>query len=175
MALTRERILEAALELLDRDGLEALSMRKLGESLGVEAMSLYNYVPNKAALLDGIHERILTGIPAPPATQDWRRFARHQARALHATLCAHPNAIELFATRPAATTASFARLEHYLYVLRLAGFSAVDALRTVHVVLSYVVGHAMWSVGMSDDEPLDREAELEFEFGLDALLHGLEP
>src|ERR1043165_9533546 len=114
MALSRERILDAALALLDRDGLEALSMRKLGEALGVEAMSLYNHVPNKAALLDGIHELILTSVPAPPAT------------------------------RPAATTASFARLEHYLQVLRAAGFSALDAQRTVHVVLSYVVGHAMW-------------------------------
>jgi len=175
MPLTRERILEAALALLDRDGLEALSMRKLGEALGVEAMSLYNHVPNKAALLDGIHERILTSVPASPATKDWRRFARHQARALHATLCAHPNAIALFATRPAATTASFARLEHYLQVLREAGFSAFDSLRVVHVVMSFVVGHAMWSVGISDDGSLDREAELEFEFGLDALLRGLAP
>jgi AcrR family transcriptional regulator len=179
MSLSRERILEAALALLDRDGLDALSMRKLGEALGVEAMSLYNHVPNKAALLDGIHELILTSVPAPPtqrASQNWRRFARHQAHALYATLCAHPHAIGLFATRFAVTTASFARLAYYLQVLHDAGFSAYDAQRVVHVVLAFVVGHAMWAVGtLDDDGSLDREVELEFAFGLDALLRGLEP
>jgi TetR/AcrR family transcriptional regulator, tetracycline repressor protein len=172
--LSRERILEAALAILDRDGLDALTMRKLGDALGVEAMSLYNHVPNKNALLDGIHERILARVPAvPPRARDWKSFARHAARSLHATLCAHPNAIALFATRPAATTASFARLEQYLTVLRDAGFSALQAMRVVQIILAYVVGHALWTVGTADDGLPDAESQQEFEMGLDALLRGL--
>src|SRR5262252_4365394 len=141
--LSRERILEAALEIVDREGLAALSMRRLGDALGVEAMSLYNHVPNKAALLDGIQGRILGLVEAPPQTRDWRAFARHQARALHRMLCAHAHAIALFA-RPAGTTAVFTRLDTYLGVLRDAGFAPLEALYVVQILLSFVVGHAMW-------------------------------
>nr|MBA3820674.1 TetR family transcriptional regulator [Deltaproteobacteria bacterium] len=114
--LTREKILDAALEILDRDGLDALSMRKLGAAVGVEAMSLYNHVANKDALLDGIHERILLSLE-PAAARTWQSFIRHQAVALHRALLAHPKAIPLFATRPAATPAAIERLDQYLGVL----------------------------------------------------------
>ena len=173
--LSRERILAAALELLDREGLAALSMRKLGDVLGVEAMSLYNHVPNKAALLDGIHESILARVARPPRTKDWRAYARHQARALHETLCAHPNAITLFATRPASTSASFARLEQYLEMLVEAGFTPADALHIVQIVMAFVVGHAMWTVGTSPDGKPDAESRRELELGLDAFLRGFQP
>ena len=193
--LTRDRVLDAALGLVDRDGLEALSMRRLGEALGVEAMSLYNHVPNKGALLDGLHERILGEVAPPPAApRDWQAFARHQARSLHATLCAHPRAISLFATRPAATESSLARLDGYLAVLRAAGFAPLDALMVVQIVSAFVVGHALWVAGTSDAPaatwpalpapgPATREAQAaldrydpdhELELGLDALLLGLE-
>ena len=187
--LSRERILEAALDILDREGLAALSMRRLGESLGVEAMSLYNHVPNKAALLDGIQERILGRVEAPPKARDWRAFARHQARALHRALCAHPNAISLFA-RPAGTAAVFSRLDTYLGVLKKAGFAPLEALYVVQIVLSFVVGHAMWTVGAAHPShalPAGKvveetaryvhlyDPEDELEMGLDALLRGLRP
>src|SRR5262245_9190353 len=99
--LTRDTILDAAVELLDRHGMERLSMRRLGTALGVEAMSLYNHIPSKGALLDGIHERILLSLDAPAHARTWQAFARQQALALHRALLAHPNAIPLFATRPA--------------------------------------------------------------------------
>jgi AcrR family transcriptional regulator len=187
--LSRERILEAALDILDREGLEALSMRRLGDALGVEAMSLYNHVPNKAALLDGIQERILGLVEASPETRDWRAFARHQGVALHRALCAHPNAVTLFA-RPAGTTAVFSRLDTYLGVLRHAGFAPLDALYVVQIVLSFVVGHAMWTVGAADPSraaPAGKKVEEtarhlhlydpedELEMGLEALLRGLRP
>jgi AcrR family transcriptional regulator len=171
--LTRDRVLEAALALLDRDGLDALSMRRLGEALGVEAMSLYNHVPNKAALLDGLHERILALVEPPPRTNDWQLYARHQARALHQTLCAHPGAITLFATRPARTPASLARFEQYLAMLVAAGFTPDHAVHVVQIVMAFVVGHAMWTV--STTEPDDRDdASAELELGLDAFLRGLQ-
>ena len=105
-SLSRRRVLEAAGGLADREGLGALTMRRLGAELGVEAMSLYNHIPNKGALLDGIHERILLSLHAPGPTRSWQAYARHQALALHRALLAHPHAIPLFATRPAATPAT---------------------------------------------------------------------
>src|SRR5664279_6137387 len=95
--LNRDTILDKAVELLDREGMEALSMRKLGTALGVEAMSLYNHIPSKAALLDGIHERILLSLDPPPNARNWQTFARHQAHALHRALLAHPHANSVIA------------------------------------------------------------------------------
>ncbi len=185
--LTRARILDAAIEILDRDGLDALSMRKLGAAVGVEAMSLYNHVPSKGALLDGIHERILLSLEST-AARTWQSFVRHQALELHRALLAHPNAIPLFATRPAATPAAIERLDHYLGVLLRAGFNATQALSIVQLVAQLVVGHAMWTTGVEvmlvDDTPtpphvqqVERalaqwDPDRELELGIDALLHG---
>ncbi|HSS00130.1 MAG TPA: TetR/AcrR family transcriptional regulator C-terminal domain-containing protein [Kofleriaceae bacterium] len=187
--LTREAILDAAVELLDRHGLEKLSMRRLGAALGVEAMSLYNHIPDKRELLDGIHERILLSLETPGHTRSWQAYARHQAVALHRALLAHPHAIPLFATRPAATPAAIERLDRYLEVLLGAGFKPLDALSVVQLVAQLVVGHAMWTNSVEViviDEPapphvqqvervLDRwSPDRELELGIDALLHGFE-
>ena len=186
--LTRERILDAALAILDRDGLDGLSMRKLGAAVGVEAMSLYNHVANKDAVLDGIHERILLSLE-PAAARTWQSFIRHQGLALHRALLAHPNAIPLFATRPAATPAAIERLDQYLGVLLRAGFNAMQALSIVQLVAQLVVGHAMWTTGLEvvlvgEDAPANvKQAERalvkwdpdrELELGLDAMIHGFE-
>src|SRR5215470_18493570 len=95
--LSRERIITAAVAIVDEQGLEGLSMRKLGAALGVEAMSLYNHIANKDALLDGIHERILVCLELPPHARTWQAFVHHQALELHGALLAHPHAIPLFA------------------------------------------------------------------------------
>lgn len=193
--LSRERVLSAALTIVDREGLDALSMRRVGLELGVEAMSLYNHVPSKASLLDGLYERILDEMERPAGARTWTAYAGHQAKALRKVLLRHPNAATLFATRPATTSASLERLETYLGVLGAAGFSAIEALEIVQCVSAFVVGHTLWSVrAVSDpDAPdydgLDAErfahvraavaaldegqAEREFERGLDALLRGL--
>jgi len=129
-ALSRERILRTALDLVDREGLEAISMRRVGEELGVEAMSLYNHVANKAAILDGIFETVLAELRAPKRSPTWQAALGDRARALRAILRAHPNALPIFATRPAVTPASIAHVEAVLAALRDAGFSADDALST---------------------------------------------
>lgn len=187
--LSRDAILDAAIALLDRDGMDALSMRKLGAAVGVEAMSLYNHIPNKAALLDGIHERILLSLDPPSHSRTWQSYVRHQALALHRALLAHPHAIPLFATRPASTPAAIERLDRYLGVLRRAGFNALQALSIVQLIAKLVVGHAMWStaveivVSYDDAPPNVQRAERalvhwspdrELELGLDAMLHGFE-
>lgn len=187
--LTRDAILDAAIALLDRHGMDALSMRRLGAALGVEAMSLYNHIPNKAALLDGIHERILRSLEPPAHARSWQAFARHQANALHRALLAHPNAIPLFATRPAATPAAMEQLERYLEVLIHAGFAPLDALSIIQLVAQLVVGHAMWTTAVDMtlvgapapphvqqvERVLDKwNPDRELELGIDALLHGFE-
>ena len=194
--LSRERILEAALEIVDREGLAALSMRRLGDALGVEAMSLYNHVPNKAALHDGVYEQILESVAPAPKKATWKEHALHQGRALRDALARHPRAIPLFASRPATTHASLARLEGQLRVLRAAGLAPLEALHTIQIVVAFVVGHAMWSFGRPGDdtapppyEGLDPHAfphvrevakalvrydpAQEFAIGLEALVDGL--
>ncbi len=140
-ALSRQRILEAALAIVDREGLDAISMRRLGEELGVEAMSLYNHVTNKADLLDGIFETVLAALPPPRRTSSWASALRGGARGLRAVLRAHPAVIPIFAARPAVTPASLAHVESALSTLRNAGFSVHDALSVFQIVVAYVVGH----------------------------------
>jgi AcrR family transcriptional regulator len=196
-ALSRERILGAALGVVDREGLEAISMRRVGEELGVEAMSLYNHVTNKAAILDGIFEAVLSELSAAKRSVSWQAALKDRARALRAVLRAHPNTLPIFATRPAVTSASMVHVEAVLDTLRNAGFSADKALSALQVMVSFVVGHTVATCSpRKPDEysrpiytqlsaerfPRVREAALllgthdlekEFELGVDAMLAGL--
>lgn len=195
--LTRDLVLQAAVEVVDLEGLEALSMRRLGQELGVEAMSLYRYVPSKADLLDGVHEAILGEVVVPRPGRDWRHTVRAYARAFRAALVAHPNALSVFATRPAVTQSSLRHVEAGLTVLRSAGFSVDVAVCAFQVLVTFVVGHTLSSVASAREDgrpapayddldpiafPSLREAaaaldapsaEQEFELGLDVLLVGL--
>ena len=117
-ALSRQRILQAALAIVDREGLDAISMRRVGQELGVEAMSLYNHVTNKADLLDGIFEAVLAELPPPRRTNTWSKALRGGARGLRAVLRAHPAVIPIFAARPAVTPASLVHVESALLTLR---------------------------------------------------------
>ena len=88
--LTRDRILEAALELVDEQGLDALTMRRLGQRLGFEAMSLYNYVANKEDVIDGILDLVLAEGELPAADGEWDAAVRKSAISVHAALQRHP-------------------------------------------------------------------------------------
>lgn len=196
-ALSRARILEAALRLVDREGLDALSMRRLGAEVGVEAMSLYHHVPNKAAVLDGLHEVILDAVRPPRDAGDWCEALRGVARAFREALAAHPNALPLFATRPAVTPAALRHVEAALGVLRGAGFGADACVSAFQALVTFVIGNALSAFGpiAASDVSLPRYDALapeefphltavvgalgahdpndDFEFGLDALLIGL--
>lgn len=167
--LSRERVLTTALYLIDRDGLERLSMRRLGVELGVKAMSLYRYVADKEALLDGVQEAILAEMPATRVGADWQATVAAMARNFRGTLAKHPRAIPLFA-RPAGSMSAFIALERAVAVLTRAGFSEVQAIMSFQVVLAFVVGHAMWQFTPEGERHVDDE----FEFGLAALLVGLQ-
>lgn len=194
--ITRDTMLAAALGIVDREGLGALSMRRLGEELGVEAMSLYRHVANKAALLDGVHEAVLAGVAQPRRTDDWVEDCRWLARSFRRTLRAHPNTLPLFATRPAVVI--LGSLEHLEAALDRLAEPFPEMKRRVHalqVLVTYVVGNTMqFAMEVNASAPdyralprdrfpilssvgptLDRYSlEGQFEFGLDALLVGLE-
>lgn len=169
-------------------------MRKVADALEVEAMSLYNHVANKAAMLDGVVEVVLSDLAPPKRTSSWTGAVRDRARALRDVLRAHPNALPLFGARPAVTPASLVHVEQSLAILREAGFTAVDALASFQVLVAFVVGHTMASYAPAPDArpaydlldaadfprvteaaALERDVEKEFELGLSALLTGLEP
>src|SRR5690348_15505571 len=104
--LSRSQILDAALAIVDRDGLKALTMRGLGAALGVEAMTVYHYVPTKDALVDGLVERIFTTAAGPEGHPgDWRSRLRAYAESLRTTLLKHPGLLPVIA-RPAVTPAT---------------------------------------------------------------------
>ncbi|MDP3274777.1 MAG: TetR/AcrR family transcriptional regulator C-terminal domain-containing protein [Deltaproteobacteria bacterium] len=195
--LTREVVLRAALAVVDCDGLDALSMRRVGEALGVEAMSLYRYVDNKAAMLDGIFEAVLAELAPSKKTRSWRSALRARAMAFRRVLRAHPNALPVFATRPAVTDRALVQVEEVLEILRSAGFSVTDSLFAMQSVLAFVIGHTVTSYGTTrHDEGAEpayskldgdrfarvreiaevlptHDVEEEFAFGLELLISGL--
>ena len=151
--LSRGLVLDAAVALVDSNGLDGLSMRKLGAALGVEAMTLYHYLPNKAALLDGLVEWVLQHTATAPALTDglsWDEVLRGYAQTLRATLLGHPGVLPLFFTRPAVTPQTLQTVERGLSVLTDAGFPLPRALDMINVLSIFVVGHAMAEAGTAE-------------------------
>src|SRR6478735_8271017 len=125
--LSRHLILQRALALADAEGLRAVTMRRLGSELGVEAMSLYHHVPNKEALLDGLVELVLEEARVVPPRGDWREHMTAHAHALRAAGHAHPRVMQLFATRVVQSPAWAGAVEDTLAVLLAAGFEPAAA------------------------------------------------
>jgi AcrR family transcriptional regulator len=148
--LSRERILAAAIAIADADGLEALSMRRLGGALGVEAMSLYHHVANKDALLDGITDLALSDVELPGPGGDWRAGVRTIARSTHEALMRHPWAAALMLSRT--IPSRFRYMEALLGNLRSGGLSAAQTDHAYHALDSYIAGFTLWQVGLAIDE-----------------------
>ncbi|MEV7477799.1 TetR/AcrR family transcriptional regulator C-terminal domain-containing protein [Streptomyces halstedii] len=140
--LSRDAILEAAVRLVDRQGLAALSMRQLGAELGVEAMALYHHIPNKSALLDGMVERVVAEASPPDFDgSSWSEGLRDYARSLLRALEAHPDLVPLFMSRPAMTPRNLRAMEAMLGALCAAGFEPRRALDVVYSLTGFVLGH----------------------------------
>ncbi|HEX6445828.1 MAG TPA: TetR/AcrR family transcriptional regulator C-terminal domain-containing protein [Streptosporangiales bacterium] len=155
--LTRQDILRAAVRLADRDGLAALSMRRLGAELGVEAMALYHHVPNKEALLDGMVEEVAAEVPVPRFTAaGWRNGMRRYALALLDAVAAHPELVPLALYRPAVTPRNLQTMEDLLRGLHSAGFEPRQALDLVYALNGLVLVHAALRTGTGDAEPAAR-------------------
>ena len=151
--LSRGLVLDAAVALVDSEGLDGLSMRKLGAALGVEAMTLYHYVPNKAALLDGLVEWVLQHSATPPALANglsWDQVLRRYAETLRLTLLGHPRVLPLFFARPAVTPQTLRAVENGLRVLTDAGFALTRALDMINILSIFVVGDAMAEAGTAE-------------------------
>lgn len=149
-ALTRQSVLEAALRLIDEEGLAGFSMRKLGAKLGVEAMSLYNHVANKDALFDGLIEMLLVQTPYPDLP-DATPYAELWAfsHAYYAVLRSHPHVLPLVATRQVQTPAALAVLERLLTAIHRAHIQGVQAIYTLNNLAGYLIGHALLDVGIT--------------------------
>jgi AcrR family transcriptional regulator len=150
--LSRKRILAAAFELADREGIETLSMRRLGHELGVQAMSLYNHVPNKDAILDGLVEGVFAEIDLPDPAADWETELRRCALTAHDALRRHPWASPLAmlpAVGPASLAARLRYVESLLRTLREAGFTSREASYAYHALDSHTFGFTMWQLGHS--------------------------
>jgi AcrR family transcriptional regulator len=147
--ITRELVLATALELIDRDGVDALSMRRLAAALGRDPMILYRHAPSKAALLDGVVETVLAQLHVDPADPDWTAQLRAVARSYRVLALAHPNVVPLLVTRPLATPlalrphGTLRPLEDLLALLTSAGFSGPDALHIYRALFGFLNGHLL--------------------------------
>jgi len=142
-ALTRERVLRAAIGLADRDGIESLSMRKLGDELRVEAMSLYNHVLNKMDMLDGMVDLVFSEIDLPAIGVDWRIAMRERAISARQALLRHPWAIGLMESRATPGPATLRHHDSVLGSLRRAGFSVEMAAHAYSILDGYIYGFTM--------------------------------
>jgi AcrR family transcriptional regulator len=154
--LSKERVLRAAVLLADEGGVASLTMRKLAETLGVEAMSLYYYVADKDEILDGMVDLVFGEIDLPSREADWKAAMRQRAISARDAIARHPWAIGVMESRPPGP----ATLRHHDAVigsLRQAGFSIALAAHAFSVIDSYVYGFALQTLNL----PFDTSEELE--------------
>ena len=202
--LSKERVLETAVILADRGGIDALTMRKLAQELGVEAMSLYHYYTKKDEILDGILDIVMGEIEIPSEEQDWKPALRRTAISAHQVLTSHSWACRLMFSAKA-LSGRLRYMNSILATLRQGGFSPQMTHHAYHALDSHIVGFTLWQVSFEFDvkdlpslgaaflralpvdqypylaehveQHLDEAVETEegeFEFGLDLILDGLE-
>ncbi|MCX4750054.1 TetR/AcrR family transcriptional regulator C-terminal domain-containing protein [Kitasatospora sp. NBC_01287] len=157
--LSRERMLACALEIIDREGIEKMSMRRLARALGHDPMSLYRYAANKAALLDGVAETVLDELTVDPTDPDWPAQLRAVARQYRRLALTHPNVVPLLVTRPLATPlalrprGTLRPLEATLALLTRAGFTTADALHIYRALFGLLNGHVLNELQELVDNP----------------------
>lgn len=167
--LTRERVLLSAVALADEGGLDALTMRGLGDELRVEAMSLYNHVANKEDMLDGMVDLVFAEIGVPSGAV-WKTAMRERARAARAALTRHPWAIGLMESRRRPGPATLRHHDAVIGCLRDAGFSLPMAAHVYSLLDSYIYGFALQQTNIPFREPgkdvaLERDMSQRFAAG----------
>jgi AcrR family transcriptional regulator len=146
--LSRDRVLGAALKLADDAGIESLTMRRLAQELGVEAMSLYYYVASKDEILNGIVDVVVGEIELPLPGTDWKQGLRRMAMSAYEVLVQHPWAASLVLSASGVSQARLQYMEAILGSLRTAGFSAEMTDHGYHALESHIMGFTLWEVGM---------------------------
>ena len=154
--LTREQVAATALELLDRDGFDALSMRRLAEALGVGTMTLYGYFANKRELLDAVMDSALADPPPLRLDGDWRLQLSTLALRARESLVAHPGLVQIRVRQPVLRPEALRFAESGLDILQRAGFEAQEAAYAFRLVFTYSFGFAAFSPAHTVDQ--DRSA-----------------
>ncbi len=197
--LTRERVLHEALVILDGDGLEALTMRRLAGQLGVTPMALYNHVSSKEDILQGVARNLIARTRFASDHSDWRERIRDCYRALRKACLAHPSAVRLMETIEVAPLSLFGPMEIVLAALSDLGMSQDDALRAYCLLTNFTLGQVAYelrgpaksfNLAQHPNRGKLREAGLAhiewvalsegwdfdhaFEFGLSTIINGLE-
>jgi AcrR family transcriptional regulator len=197
--LSRDRVLRAALALVDREGVDALTMRRLGRELGVEAMSLYGYVDSKEDLIEGVVEQVFRQMPLiVPGPGEWQVRLRRHADTYRKVLLDHPNTVRLVGRRPLGTEGIAAFVDSALAELRALGLDLTMADRVLGVIAGFTLGHVAEEVGdelragaprgplresidadrfphlaaVGEMKPTDYDQE--FELGMDFIIAGIE-
>ncbi|MEV4067533.1 TetR/AcrR family transcriptional regulator [Nonomuraea dietziae] len=152
--LSRGLVLEAAIRVADRGGVEAITMRRVAQELGVEAMSLYHHVPNKDAILDGVVDAVFAAIELPSAEcDDWRDAIRARAFSARAVLSQHSWALGLMDSRRNPGPATLRHHDAVLGVLRKAGFALPMAAHAVSLIDSYIGGFVLQEANLPMQTP----------------------
>ena len=154
--LSKQRVVEEAIRLADREGVGGLSMRRRAGALDAGAMSLYHYVANKEELLDAMIDIVFQEIELPPEETDWQSAIRQRAVSARQVLARHPWAVGLMESRTSPGPANLRHHEAVTACLRRAGFSVVMATRANWLLDSYVYGFALQEAGL----PFDTADEL---------------
>ena len=153
--LTRERVLDTALRLADQGGLEALSMRKLGQALGVEAMALYYHFANKERVLDGIVDLVFGEIDVPAIGADWKAAMRERAISVRDALARHRWAIGLMESRTNPGPANLRHHDAVIGCLRAAGFDMAMAAHAYSALDAYIYGFALTKMNLPFESTTD--------------------
>jgi AcrR family transcriptional regulator len=146
--LTRERVLDAAITLADQGGLESVSMRRLGQALGVEAMALYYHFANKEQVLDGIVDLVFAEIELPVAGADWKTAMRRRAISVRDVLARHRWAIGMMESRKNPGPANLRHHDAVIGNLRAAGFDMAMVAHAYSLLDGYVYGFALTKMNL---------------------------
>jgi AcrR family transcriptional regulator len=163
--LSRQRVLRAAVALADEGGIGSLSMRRLAQELGVEAMSLYHHVANKDDILDGLVDVVFGEIDLPSGEAGWRAAMRRRAISIREALLRHPWAVGLMESRPTPGSPTLRHHDAVLGILRNGGFSVEMAAHAFSVLDSYIYGFAMQEANLPFHTAEELEAVAETIFG----------
>jgi AcrR family transcriptional regulator len=149
--MSKDRVLRAAISLADEGGIESLTMRRLAQELGVEAMTLYYYVANKDDILDGIVDIVLSEFELPSSGTEWKAAIRKTAISAHDVLVRHPWAASLMLSATGSSPARWRYMDAILGCLREAGFSADMTDHGYHALDSHITGFTLWEVQVQID------------------------
>jgi AcrR family transcriptional regulator len=163
--LTRERVVAAGIELADRDGIESISMRRLAQELGVEAMSLYTHVRNKEDLLDGMVDAVIGEIPTSADGTDWKTSLRETVLAARVVVLTHPWAPHPIASRTTPGPAMMRYVNTVIGVLREGGFTIAQVHHALHILGSRALGFTQDLFDDSGDLEPEAAASLASELG----------